>query len=160
MKSRMLVQRVTRTIGDAIHGQHYGQIFFWHWHCTMLIAVDDGDWRAPVALAAHAPVAQAPGGFLLAQAQVGQRSSHRVYGFHKGQSTEHIGVHCHTALLVAVPVLPLGMVVGQPIDMHDLVDREVVFFGEGEVTLVVGGNAHDGAVAVAHQHIVAHPHID
>ena len=68
VKTFVLVQRVAGAIGHAVLRQHHGQVFLGHRHGTMLVAMDDRNRRAPVTLAAHAPVAQAPGGFLLAQA--------------------------------------------------------------------------------------------
>jgi hypothetical protein len=56
--------------------QHHGQVFFGHRHRAVLVAMDDWDGRAPVALAAHAPIAQTPGGFLLAQAFGGKQLGH------------------------------------------------------------------------------------
>ena len=47
-----------------------------------------------------------------------------------------------------------------PGDADNLADRDAVFFGEGKVALVVRRHAHHRAVAVAHQHIVAHPDFD
>ena len=41
--------------------------------------------------------------------------------------------------------------------MDDRLDVQFVFFGECEVALIVGGNAHDRTIAIAHQHIVADP---
>ena len=59
--------------------------------------------------------------------------------------------------LGAVPLLPA--IRGERMVTHcnDLFDRQVVFFGEREIALVVAGHTHHGAVAVAHQHVVAHP---
>jgi len=63
-------------------------------------------------------------------------------------------------LLVAVPFLPgVGGVVLAG-HVHDLHDGQVVFLGEGEVALVVRRHAHDGAVAVGHEHVVADPDFD
>jgi hypothetical protein len=42
----------------------------------------------------------------------------------------------------------------------DLPDRQVVFQGEGEIALVVRRYGHHGAIAVAHQHVVADPDFD
>ena len=68
VKAFVLVQWVARAVGDAILRQHHRQVFFRHGHRAMFLAMDDGNRRAPVALPAHAPIAQTPGGFFLAQA--------------------------------------------------------------------------------------------
>jgi hypothetical protein len=77
------------------------------------------------------------------------------------QTVEIAGVDQYAALLVAVPVAPLLVVIsGLAFHGHHLLDGQAVLVGEGEVALVVGGHAHHGAVAIAHQHIVADPHLD
>ena len=57
MKAFMLVQRIARTVRNAVLRQHHRQVFFRHRHGTVFCAMDDGNRRAPVALAADAPVA-------------------------------------------------------------------------------------------------------
>ena len=123
-----------------------------------MLAVDDGDGCAPVALAADAPVAQAPSGFFLAQAFFGQQLGYFVYGLLVVQAVERAGVCAHGFLLVAIPLLP--GVGGEVFALHgnDLPDGQAVFLRKGKVALVVAGHAHHGAVAIAHQHVVAHPH--
>jgi len=124
------------------------------------VAVDDGDGRAPVALAADAPVAQSPGGLLLADALGGQQFGHLVDRILVAQAVEHAGVDAHALDLVAVAVLPGGGVEGLAVHGHHLLDGDAVLLGEGEVALVVRGHAHHGAVAIGHQHVVADPHLD
>jgi hypothetical protein len=73
------------------------------------------------------------------------------------------GIDAAAGLLVGVP---LGPGVGEnfslalPSRVDDLLDRQVVFLGEGEVALVVRRHGHHGAFAVAHQHVVADPDFD
>ncbi len=129
-----------------------------------VVAVDDGDRRAPVALAADAPVAQAPGGLFLAQraAAVGlgrQQFGHLGHGRLAGQAVEHAAVDAAPALLVGIAVGPGVGAEGLAVDRHHLPDRQAVLLGEGEVALVMRRHAHHRAVAIAHQHIVAHPHV-
>ena len=96
----MFVQRVARAIGHAVQRQHDGQIFFRHRHRAVFVAMDDGNRRAPVALAANAPVAQAPGGFFLAQAFGSQVCGHRIDAGLEAQAVEFAGVDANrTALL-------------------------------------------------------------
>ena len=74
-----LVQRVAAAVGNQVFGQHHRQVAARApAPRRMLVAVDDRDRRAPVALAADAPVAQAPGGLLLAEALGVQRGGDRV----------------------------------------------------------------------------------
>ena len=64
----VLVQRIAAAIRHEIFGQHDRQVLLRHGHRAAVVAVDDRDRRAPVALARNAPVAQAPAHLLLAAA--------------------------------------------------------------------------------------------
>ena len=70
----------------------------------------------------------------------------------------------HAGAFFRIPVLPLGGVEGAgPVGVrhrHHLLNGQLVFAGKGKIALVVRGHAHDGAIAIGHEHIVAHPHID
>ncbi len=112
MEAFVAQQRVAAAVGDAVFGQHHGQIALGHRHRAVLGAVDDGDRGAPVALPADAPVAQPPGGFFLAQALRGQQLGHFVDGLLVCQAVEHAGIHARQPVLVGVPVLPAGGVEG------------------------------------------------
>ena len=68
MEAFVFVERIARSIGNAIKRQNHRQIFFRYGHRAVLIAMNDGDGCAPVALTADTPVTQTPSGFLLAQA--------------------------------------------------------------------------------------------
>jgi hypothetical protein len=153
----VLVQRVAAAVGNAVLRQHHRQVLFGHGHRAVFEAVDDGNGRAPVALARDAPVAQAPGGLFLAQALGGQRLRHGVDRVLMRQAAEVVGVDGHALLLVGVPVVPAGVVIALAVDVDHLLDRQAVLEREGEVALVVRRHAHHGAVAVAHQHVVADP---
>ena len=160
MKAFVLVQRVARAVGDAIHRQHHRQVFFGHRHGTMLVAVNDGNRRTPITLAAHAPVAQAPGSFLLAQAQGGKVGGHRIDAGLEAQAVVLAGVDGHALVLVAIPVGPGVQTVGLGLDIGNLLDRQAVFFRELKIALVMRRHSHDGAVAIAHQHVVANPDLN
>ncbi len=69
-KRSRFVQRVAAAVRHKVLRQDHGQVFFWHRHCAAVVAVNDGDRRAPVTLAADAPVAQTPRGLLVTQAFV------------------------------------------------------------------------------------------
>ncbi len=154
----VLVQRVAGAVRDQVFRQHHRQVLLGHRHHAAVVAVDDGNRRAPVALAAHAPVAQAPGRLLLAQAGGDDQFGHARNRILHAEAVERAGFDAHAALLVAVPLGPgIG---GERLarHAHDLLDGQPVLFCEREVALVVRGHAHYRAVAVAHQHVVAHPH--
>ena len=71
----------------------------------MLVAMDDGDRCAPIALAAHAPVAQAPGNFFLAQTFGLQQVDHFAHRVFETQAIERARVDAH-AVFGGVPLLP------------------------------------------------------
>ncbi len=155
---RALVQRVAAAVGNQVFGQDDRQVFFRHRHRAAVIAVDDGNRRAPVALAAHAPVAQAPGGALLAQAFGGEQFGDFVHRVFVGQAVEIARVDAHRALFVAIPIGPGVGAERLALYRDDLLNGQAVLFSEGKVAFIMRGHAHHRAVAVAHQHIVADPH--
>ena len=159
VKTLVLVQRVARAVRNAVHGQHHRQVLLRHGHRAVLGAVDDGNRRAPVALAAHTPVAQAPCGFFLSQAQSGQVSGYSVHTGFEGQAIVFAGVDGHARAFFGVPVVPHGGV-KRPrlVHRHHLGDGQRVLQRKRKVALIVPGHAHHGAVAIAHEHVVAHPH--
>ena len=128
--------------------------------------MDDGDGRAPVALAAEAPIAQTPGGFLIAQAFGGQQLGHFVGRGFLVQTIEFARVHAHAGF-GGVPLLPSrhikrgqGRIRRCAAKRYHLLNWQVVFQSKFKVTLVMRRNAHHSAVAIRHQHIVAHPNLD
>ena len=52
------------------------------------------------------------------------------------------------------------MAEGHAFGGHHLLNGQLVFQSEFKIALVVRRHAHHGAIAVAHQHIVAHPHFN
>src|SRR5437763_1366619 len=66
-KGMALVQRIARAVGNQVFRQQHRQIALGHRHVAARWAMDDRNRRAPVALAADAPVAQAPGRLLAAE---------------------------------------------------------------------------------------------
>ena len=119
--------------------------------------MDDGNGRAPVALAAYAPIAQAPGGFFLAQPFGGKLCGYMVYGLLVGHAIKLARVGAHGALLVGIPFLPRLGGESLPFCCDNLLDGQVVFAGKGKVALIMRWHAHHCAIAIAHEHIVAHP---
>ena len=73
-----LAERIARAVGHAVLGQHHRKLLVGYRHRTAVVAVDDGDRAAPVALARHAPVAQPPLHLLFAQAPGGEVGGDRV----------------------------------------------------------------------------------
>ena len=148
--------------GDLdVLGQHDRQLVVRHRHVAAGLAVDDRDRAAPVALARNAPVAQAELDLLVAEVLGGEVGGDGVDGGFVAEAVVFAGIDQLAALLVGVPLGP-GFVAerGFAVDGDDLLDRQVVLQGEGEIALVVRRHGHHGAVAVAHQHVVADPDFD
>ena len=110
MKAFVLDQRIARAVRHAVLRQDHGQVFFRHRHGAVFAAMNDRDRRAPVALTAHTPVTQTPGGFLLAQAFGGQVSSHGVQTGFEGQAVVLARLDRNARAFFGVPVLPLLVV--------------------------------------------------
>ena len=160
MKAFVFVQRVAGAIGHAVLRQYHRQVFFRYWHRTMFGAVDDGNRRAPVTLAAHTPITQAPGGFFLTQAPHLQGVGNGINGRLERQTAIAVGVDRHAAGFVTVPVIPLVVVVFKAVNQHHLNDVDAIFLGKQKVALIVRGHAHDSAIAITHQHVVSHPQVN
>ncbi len=60
--------------------------------------------------------------------------------------------------MIGIPRLPSRQGIRATLNIDDRFDRQPIFFGEREIPFIVRRHAHDGTVAVAHQHIVADPH--
>ena len=136
--------------------QHDRQVFLRHEHLATVRAVDDGDRRAPVALARDQPVAQAEVDAALAEAFL-LGLIHDA--FHRGldvHASELSGVDEHTVFIrVGLRhLLELELVVAR-LQRDDL--RDVVLRREHPVTRVLGRHADDGARAVVGEDVVRDP---
>ncbi len=89
------------------------------------------------------------------RAQVG---GDRVDGRLLREAVVLAGMHARAGLLV--PGLPRVGGVGLAVHVDDLPDGQAVLLREGEVALVVARHRHHRALAVAHEHVVADPHLD
>ena len=117
-----------------------------------VLEVEHREGLAPVALAAEEPVAQlvVDGG----PRQAPCSSSHsfiRAWPRAVGQAVEEAGVDTHAGS----PTKASAWTSSPP--AHHLDDRQPEGAGELVVALVVGGHGHDGAGAVAGQHVVGDP---
>ncbi len=122
--------------------QQHRQVLLGHGHDPALLAVDDRDRAAPVALAGEAPVAQAEADRRPAAPSVAEPLDDRFLRLLGRQPAELPRVDEH------------------PVLVHDLADRQAVALGELTVALVVRGHGHDRAGAVVHQHVVGDPDRD
>ncbi len=150
-------QRRARVVGrvEVLEvGQQHGELVGRHRHLAARVAVDDRDRRAPVPLAADQPVAQLVVDLLARQPLLAQPGDDRLERLaRRRHAVEAPGVHHHTVARVRLGERALGA--RRRRDHLD--DRQTVLGGELEVALVVCRHGHDGAGAVAHQHVVADP---
>ena len=121
-------------------------------HDAALLAIDDRDRAAPVALPRDQPVAEAIVDGWLAEALLLEPAGDlldRLVGAHPGELTrfdEHL----------VLGVFDVGGVLGDVAAgrLDDAPDRQVERGGELVVALVVGGHGHHRAGPVLHQHVV------
>ena len=144
-KGRILEQRIAAAVRHQILRQHHRQIGIRHRHRAACRALDYGD----------GPVAQSPGRLFLAETktlEIGGNGIHRRLKFQAVVCTR-----IDAAPMLGVPRLPGRGAVGAPRQCDHGLDRQGVFQCELEIPLIVGGHAHDRALAIAHEHVIAHP---
>ena len=124
-----------------------------HRHHPAVLAVDHGDRRAPVALAADQPVAEAVVHRPLAQALFLEPGGDLGLPLLARGAVEGARVHHHPGRFKG---LLQGLWEVAVLGLDDGADFEAILLRELEVPLVVGGHRHDGAGAVAHEHVVGH----
>ena len=124
-------------------GQLDRQLILGHGDEPVVLAVDDRDRAAPVALARERPVSEAIADRGRAAALLAQPLDDLPPPLLDGQAGELAGVDQHAGLLV-----------------DHRPDRQVVALGELAVALVVRRDGHDRAGSVVHQHVVGDPDRD
>ncbi|MCY1167703.1 hypothetical protein D9M73_76730 [compost metagenome] len=112
--------------------------------------MDDRDWRAPIALAADAPVAQAEHGRAGPPALPLSPLDHRALGILNVHTVEEVGIHQRARPGISgvadeggIGVVAIG---------HDSADWQMVFARKVHVALIVRGNAEHGPCPIVHQH--------
>src|SRR5690606_5096061 len=144
-------------IGNVVLRQNDREVGFRYWYRTAVGAVNDGNGCAPVALTGNAPVAQAPGGLFLAETHGGQVGGHGVHRLGGRKAVVLARIYSAARLLVGIRFLPGLGGIFLVFDTDYLLDGQTVLLGESEVSLIMGGYAHHGTIAIAHEHVVAHP---
>ena len=128
-----------------------------HRHHAALLAVDDRDRRAPVALPRDAPVLQA----VLHGPFADRRAPRAAAVICRLASSDGRPSNSPEFTSVPAPALRLGHRLGATASRRPagrtIGDREAVLARELEVALVVPGNAHDRAGAVLDEHEVRDP---
>ena len=138
-------------------GQNHWQVLFRNWDWATVGAMNDGDRRAPITLTRNAPVTQTPSGLALAQTHFLQLGGDRIQRLVVVHSVVRARVNEGAIELVTIPVLPCGCAVSVFTHLNDLLDGQLVLGCELKVPLIVSGHAHDGAITIAHQHVVTDP---
>jgi len=129
--------------------QEHRQLIFRHRNPAALLAINQRDRLAPVALAGEDPVAQLEVDLLLAQALFSQPGDDALLRLRNGQSIKEAGVAEHALLNVGVGSLLHILAAGDDLD-----DRQTELGSEVPVAGVMRRNGHDRAGAVGDEHIV------
>ena len=158
-KAGTLFSGIAAFAGEGrVLGQDHGQRAIRHRLHPVLLAVDDGYGRAPVALPADQPVLEAIGDDGPAEASgLGVRGHARDRG---GRVEPRPLARVRGLARPLVGSRQRFRLERRPFGLDHDADGERVLLREVEVALVVGGHGHDGARAVAHEDEVAHPDRD
>ncbi len=145
------VERIAGMVEIDVLRQQHRQVRVGHGDYAAVAAMDHRHRAAPIALARHAPVAQAVDGRGLAVAVAFQPFGRRRLGVLDVHAVQEFGIvdraRPHIGF-VADSVRRRVFVRRQHHGDH----RQVVLAGEIQVALVVGGAAEDRAGAIFHQH--------
>src|SRR6202790_2552509 len=60
--------------------------------------------------------------------------------------------------MLGIPRRPMARGIFAACDIDDRLDRQMIFFGEFEISLIVPGHTHYRPGAVSDQHIISHPY--
>ena len=154
------IERVAGPVKRYVVGQRHRQIFGRHRHDAALLAMNDGNRAAPVALARDAPVAQPEIDLALRNRPIAGRLCLKplgdlFLGLRDGHAVEKARIdHATVAVIGGV-----GHDEALWIDIGRTNDRriaELVLVGEFQVALIMCRTAEDGAGAVVHQNKVRH----
>ncbi len=130
----MPVERIAGNVEGHILGQDDRQVPLGDRDNAAILAMDEGDGRAPVALARDAPVAQAPDGRALAPAfGLGAADDFGLCGLNS-HAVQKARIYELSGPRVGFIVYRLGFIATRG---HDALDREHVFACKIKVSLVV-----------------------
>src|SRR5437870_7047781 len=148
-----LLQRRTAFAGEwHILRKHDRQLFLGHRYGTTLVAINDRNRRAPIALPRHAPVAQPIANGFFTPTFLFRVTGNLVFAGAIGCPAESSAVH-HDAIVD----VRLGHRFGGEltvIRLNDDTNRQTIFFGKFKIPLIMSGHGHDGAGAILHEHEV------
>ena len=152
---RMAVERVAGPVEGDVLGQDDRQLLRRHRHDAAILAMDDRDRTAPVALARDAPVAQAEIDAALGDRPAAPRlalepARHLLLGLVDAHAVEEARVDQAAVAVIGGVGDREGRRIGAGRAYHRRV-AEAVFVDEVEVALVMRRAAEDGAGAVIHE---------
>ena len=120
--------------------------------------MDDRDRATPVTLARNAPVAQTELRALGAQPFGFQIAGDGIERRLKLETVVLAGIDAHADLGIGLVPWRCDLVVGIGRRANHHADLQPILRGKGKIALVVCGNGHHRAFAVAHQDVVGDPH--
>ena len=146
------LQRVSGLVERNVLGQRHRKVRFGHRDHTALVAMNDGNGTAPIALAGNPPIAKPVQRDGLALAGFGETRDGRSDGVVFLQPIEEAGVD-QDAVAGGGRILD-----GKRLAVwrHHRGYRQGVFAGEFQIALVVGGAAENSAAAILHQYEIGH----
>ncbi len=164
VEGRHLLDRRGHALEQHIFRQHHRQQFRRHRHRLAIVAIDHRNRAAPVALARHAPVAQAEIHLALALAlrlQPGRQGIERCLVVQAIQ--QRPGIHADALLGVGADaeidrLFPCPLPRAPWPRFNHLPNRQPVLGRKFPVALVVTRHRHHRAGAIAHQHEVRGVH--
>ena len=156
---RVVDQRIAGFLEADIVGQFHRQIALWNRNNAAAIAMDDGNWTAPIALPRHAPIAQPIIHCAFAELQAldfrnGERFcvsyffAVEVGGIHDCARPRIGGIHVFT-FARRDPSRRGRILIART---HHRQDRQVILAGKIEVALIMRRACENGARAIAHEH--------
>ena len=120
-----------------------------------MVAVNNWNRRPPVPLSGDSPVAQPIVHRPFANSPFLQKPNHGLTSFRAWQAIKWAGIYHHPFILIGLCQSLRGEAFLLWLN-HDS-EGEMIFFGEFEVTLVVGGNSHNRSGAVLKEDEIGHP---
>ena len=134
--------------------QKHRKLILRHRQHSAGVAVNERNRRAPVTLAADAPILETEGDGGLAEAVLFGEGGHLPLRFFAAEAGERATIGNRGAFVGTEGQLRH---LGRTIRFDDPADINAILLRELEVALVVRRDRHDGARAVVHQNVVAHP---
>ena len=147
---RVAVEWVARNVETDILGQFYRQLVTRYRQDAAKFAMDDRNGRAPITLAANAPVAQAILCLPLAPTLLLGFGDDGGLGLVDAHAVHPVRIHDPSG--AGVSNIAVEFAVGDIAFRHHAADWQLVLAGKIKVALVMRRAAENGAGAIIHQH--------